>query len=71
MTVRNRLKILIKENDLQIKDVMLGKGLSRNTLSHIVNNPESSISNKTIDLLCMFFEITPGEFFEFKRNMKS
>lgn len=64
--LRNRLKILIAERDLKIKDLMNATGLSRNSLSNIVNNRSANVSTKNLDKLCNYLEVTPTEFWEFK-----
>lgn len=64
--LRNRLKILLAERDLKIKDVMSAIGLTRPSVSNMVNNPFANVSTKNIDKLCNYLEITPTEFWEFK-----
>lgn len=61
----NRLKILFAERNLTIKDAMEATGLSRNSLSNMINNPSANISTQNIDKLCNFLEITPSAFFDY------
>lgn len=61
----NRLKILLAERDLTIKDVMSAIGLTRPSVSNMVNNPFANVSTKNIDKLCNYLEITPAEFFDY------
>lgn len=64
--LRNRLKILLAERNLTIKDVMNAIGLTRPSVSNMVNNPFANVSTKNLDKLCNYLEITPAEFWEFK-----
>ncbi|KRN92512.1 helix-turn-helix domain-containing protein [Pediococcus stilesii] len=61
----NRLNILLAERQLTNKQVVNDTGISRNTISNIVNNPNANISNETIDVLCNYLEISPSDFFEY------
>ncbi len=61
----NRLKILLAERDLSIKDLMNATGLSRNSLSNMVNNPMANIATDNIDKLCNYLEVSPKEFFDY------
>lgn len=61
----NRLNVLLAERQLTNKQVVDDTGISRNTISNIINNPGANISNEIIDTLCNYLEITPGDFFEY------
>lgn len=61
----NNLKKILDDKKVTIKDVVLGTNLSRNTLSNIVNNPKANVSNRTLDNLCIFLNVTPNDFFEY------
>ncbi|HJF46658.1 MAG TPA: helix-turn-helix transcriptional regulator, partial [Limosilactobacillus oris] len=61
----NRLKILLAERDLSIKEVVEDTGISRSALSNMVNNPSANIATKNIDTLCNFLEINPSDFWEY------
>lgn len=61
----NRLKILLAERDLTIKNTVDITGISRNTLSNIVNNPYANVSTANVDKLCNFLEITPNQFYDY------
>ncbi|PWT47065.1 hypothetical protein DKZ23_05160 [Limosilactobacillus reuteri] len=61
----NRLKILLAERDLSIKDVMVATGLSRNSLSNMVNNPFANISTENVDKLCNYLEVKPSKFYDY------
>lgn len=64
--LRNRLKILLAERDLKIKDVSNAIGISRNALSHMSNHRSANVSNDNLDKLCNYLGVTPTEFWEFK-----
>lgn len=61
----NRLKILLAERDLTIKDTVDKTGISRNTLSNIVNNPYANVSTTNVNKLCNFLDVTPGDFYDY------
>lgn len=61
----NRLKVLLAERNLKIKDVVKNTSLSRNTISNLVNNPTSNVSTKTLDELCYYLKINPQDFFTY------
>lgn len=61
----NRLKILLAERDLTIKDTVEKTGISRNTLSNIVNNPFANISTENVDKLCNYLGILPATFYDY------
>lgn len=61
----NRLKILLAERDLSIKDVVNATGLTRPSISNMVNNPFANISTENIDKLCNCLEVSPKEFFDY------
>ncbi|MFD1429572.1 helix-turn-helix domain-containing protein [Lacticaseibacillus mingshuiensis] len=61
----NRLNILLAERDLNVKTVSHDTGLSRNTISNLINNPEGNISTETTDILCNYLSVTPTDFFDY------
>ncbi len=61
----NRLKILLAERDLTIKNVIEAVHLSRPSVSNMVNNPFANISTENIDKLCNYLGITPKDFFDY------
>lgn len=61
----NRLKILLAERDLTIKDLMKATGLSRNSLSNMVNNPFATIAIDNVDKLCNYLEVSPKDFYDY------
>lgn len=63
----NRLKILLAERDLSIKDVVEATGLTRPSISNMVNNPFANISTINVDKLCNFLKVTPKDFYDYFR----
>ncbi|MBB1072675.1 helix-turn-helix transcriptional regulator [Limosilactobacillus reuteri] len=63
--IANRLKILLAERDLSIKNVMGATGISRSALSNMVNNPFANISTENVDKLCNYLEVKPSEFYDY------
>ncbi|WP_368045394.1 helix-turn-helix domain-containing protein [Ligilactobacillus sp. 110_WCHN] len=66
--IENRLKVILAEKRLKIKDVAQNTSLSRNTISNIANNPYSNVSNSTLNKLCECLNITPADFFLYKKE---
>lgn len=60
---RIRLWELMAERNLKITQVSKDTGLSRPTLNNIKFNRNKAIQMETIDILCNYFRITPGELF--------
>lgn len=67
--LRNRLRELMAKQDLTIKGLVEATGISRNTLSNIVNNPHANVSTKTLSKLCRTLNVDPGEFYEWELDI--
>lgn len=67
---RIRLWELMAERNLKITQVSKDTGLSRPTLNNIKFNRIKAIQMNTIELLCNYFRITPGELFEEVKPIK-
>lgn len=65
MAIRNRLAVLLAQRMLKAKDVSIATGISRSTLSGLVNNKSKMIQFGTLDTLCQYLKITPAEFFAY------
>ena len=61
----NRLSVLLAERQLTIKKVVNDLGISRSSISNIVNNPQANIATDTIDKICNYLEVTPNDFFAY------
>lgn len=66
--LKNRLRVLLAERQLKIKNVIENTELSRNTVSRILNNEQANIATRIIDELCQYLNITPAEFFVYRCN---
>ena len=60
---RIKLRELLAERNLKITQVCKDTGLSRPTLNAIKYGRSKGIQLETIDVLCNYFKITPGELF--------
>lgn len=60
MVVSN-LSILLRERGLSIGEVSEKTGISRNTISYLVNNRTNGIRFETLDSLCSLLNVTPNE----------
>lgn len=67
---RIRLWELMAERNLKITQVSKDTGLSRPTLNNIKFNKNKAVQMETIDILCNYFRITPGELFEEVKPIK-
>lgn len=63
MKYRIKLLELLAERNLKITQVCKDTGLSRPTLNAIKYGRSKGIQLETIDVLCNYFKITPGELF--------
>lgn len=61
----NRFSKILADKKLRITQVGLETGLSRTTLTALAKNSGAGVNYETIDKLCIYLEVTPGEFFEF------
>ena len=60
---RIRLRGLIEERGLTITQVSRDTGLSRVTLTGLFYPRKKGVQIKTMNVLCNYFRITPGELF--------
>lgn len=66
--LKNRLWILMAERQIDISVVANATGLSRTTLTTLKYQREKRYDLETIDTLCHYLRITPGDFFEYERD---
>lgn len=67
---RIRLWELMAERNLKITQVSKDTGLSRPTLNNIKFDRIKAIQMNTVDILCNYLRITPGELFEEVKPIK-
>lgn len=63
--IKCKLAVLMAERGLKIIDVSRETGITRNTLSTLYNNTSKGIQFETLDKLCSFFNILPGDLFSY------
>lgn len=61
--LRNNLVMLMAERNLTTKDLMEATGLSRNSLSNMINNPYANIALKNVDKLCKVLHVGVNGFY--------
>lgn len=64
--IRNRLAVLLAERGLKITRVAKDTGISRNTITATAQNDSEMIRLETINVLCQYLSIKPGDFFEYE-----
>lgn len=62
--IRMRLNELLAERSKTANRVFIDTGISRSTLSGIINNSNKMVQLETLNTLCTYLDIQPGEFFE-------
>lgn len=63
--IRNRFSVLLAERELTASKVSADTGISRSTLSTLVNNSGDGVQFKTLDKICNYLEISPNDFFDY------
>lgn len=59
--MKNNLRLLMAEQRINITQLAVATGISRNTLSSIYHEKTTRIDFKTITLICKYFECTPND----------
>lgn len=60
--LRYNLNKLLAERNLSANRVYVDTGISRSTLSKLINNQSNMIQLETIDKLCQYLKVSPSEF---------
>lgn len=60
--IRYNLNKLLAERGLSANRVYVDTGISRSTLSKLINNQSNMIQLETIDKLCQYLKVLPSEF---------
>lgn len=63
--IRNNLSLLLTERNLKITKVSNDTNISRTTLTALNQNDNKMIQMETINTLCKYLKVTPGDFFEY------
>lgn len=61
----NKLKIILAENNLRISKVFNDTRISRSTLTALSENQSKGIQFDTLNTLCNYLKISPGDFFSY------
>ncbi|USJ20212.1 helix-turn-helix domain-containing protein [Lactococcus formosensis] len=61
----NKLNVLLAERYIRASKLAKDTGIAQSTISKIVNNSTSQIDYSTLNTICNYLKITPGEFFEY------
>lgn len=61
----NRLKMLLSERELSITQVAKDTGLSRTTLTYMVQNNSKGIQLATLNQLCQYLHVQPKDLLEY------
>jgi|GEM_PF-1763673 len=64
----NRLSRLCGERRLTVQDVAKGSGISYRTLHDLYHARTTRIDLETLNKMCAFFEVEPGQIFEWRRR---
>lgn len=63
--VRCNLSVLLAERNLRITKVCKDTGISRTTLTYLANNYSKGIQYDTLNTLCAYLRVSPGELISF------
>lgn len=63
--IRNRLASILADRNIKITKVAKDTGISRNTITATAQNDGKMIQLETINSLCRYLAINPGDFFEY------
>lgn len=61
----NRLKMLLSERELSITQVAKDTGLSRTTLTYMIQNNSKGIQLATLNQLCQYLHVQPKDLLEY------
>ena len=63
--LRLRAKEILEERGMSKYSLYKGLGMSYQNFNNMINNKTASIKYENIEAMCIFFDITPNELFEF------
>lgn len=67
--IKNNLNVLLAERDYTATDLHEGTGISKTTLTSLVNNTGKGVQMDTIDKICNFLDVDVSEFFIYSPYM--
>lgn len=63
--IKTNLSVLMAERGLKIADLHDKTGISKTTLMALADNTGKGVQFETVDKLCVFFGVTPNDFFAY------
>lgn len=63
--LRVNLNMLLAERDLTASRLSKDTGISKTTLTSLVNNTGKGVQYDTVDTICNYLNVTPNEFFDY------
>jgi len=67
--IRNNLAVLMGQRKVKLEHVMRATGLSRPALTALYYERNKMLAYHTLEMLCRYFEIQPGEFLYMVSNL--
>lgn len=61
MLIKCNLAVIVAERGIKLSDIADYTGISRNTMSSLANNKGNGIQYDTLEKICKYLNITPGE----------
>lgn len=68
--IKSNLPVLLASRLLRMSDVIRDTGISRPTLTNLYYGKGKGINYDTLNKLCAYLDVTPGELLTFKRDDK-
>jgi DNA-binding Xre family transcriptional regulator len=59
--IKNNLSVILAERGMKMIEVINATGINKNTISSFANNKATGIQYETLNKLCSFLDVTPGE----------
>lgn len=66
--LENNLRIIMAEKYVRVTELAKQTGLSRTTITSLKENKLKMIQLNSIDKLCQALDVTPAEFFKYRRD---
>lgn len=66
--IDNRLRVILAERYLRASKVSAETGIAKSTLSKLINNKTTSFQYGTLNTLCKYLNVTPGELLVYKED---
>lgn len=63
--IRNNLAIILAERQIKITKVSNDTGISRTTLTALVQNSSKMVQIETVNKICLYLDLTTNDFFSF------